>query len=56
MENVMKKRIEKKDPHGTRKRPYAKPTLTVHGNVDEITKVLRLAGAKNEDFSIDNFL
>jgi hypothetical protein len=44
MEHTMKQSTEKKDVHRTMKRPYAKPTLTVHGDVEEITKVLRLAG------------
>jgi hypothetical protein len=30
------------------KKPYTSPTLKVHGDVEEITKVLRLAGAKFE--------
>jgi hypothetical protein len=46
MEQVGKERIEKKDVHGTSKKPYTSPRLTKHGNVDEITEVLRLAGAK----------
>lgn len=34
----------------TRKRPYAPPRLTVHGDVEELTKVLRLARSK-QDFT-----
>jgi hypothetical protein len=44
----MKERTEKKGVHGTRKKPYISPKLTIHGDVEEITKVLRLAGAKFE--------
>jgi hypothetical protein len=43
MEHVMKERIENKDEHGTGKKPYTSPKLTIHGDVEEITKVLRLA-------------
>jgi hypothetical protein len=43
MEHVMKKRTEKKDVYETRKKPYATPKLTVHGDIEEITEVLRLA-------------
>jgi hypothetical protein len=46
MGNVMKERTEKKDVHGTGKKPYTTPKLTKHGDVDEITKVLRLAGPR----------
>jgi hypothetical protein len=42
----MKEKTEKKDVHWVMKRPYAKPTLTNHGDVNEITEVLRLAGTK----------
>jgi hypothetical protein len=52
MEHVMKERTEKKDVHGTMKKPYTTPKLTKHGNVDEITEVLRLAGAKGDVDSI----
>jgi hypothetical protein len=47
MEEFRKERVGEREVHGTKKKPYAKPTLTVHGNVDEITKVLRLAGTKD---------
>jgi hypothetical protein len=46
MEEFEKKRIGKKEVHGTGKEPYTSPTLKVYGDVDEITKVLRLTGAK----------
>jgi hypothetical protein len=48
MENAMKERAEKKDVHGTNKKPYSSPKLTKHGDVEEITEVLRLTGAKGE--------
>jgi hypothetical protein len=48
MGNVMKERAEKKAVHGTMKKPYTTPRLTIHGDVEDITKVLRLAGAKFE--------
>jgi hypothetical protein len=38
MEHVMKERTEKKTVHGAKKKPYAKPTLTVHGDVKEIQR------------------
>jgi hypothetical protein len=43
---------------GRKKKPYTSPTLKVHGDVEEITKVLRLADARRTDNSpsIDNFL
>jgi hypothetical protein len=37
---------EGKAVHGVKKKPYAKPTLTVHGDVEKITEILRLACAK----------
>jgi hypothetical protein len=46
MDNVMKEKTEKKDVHGTMKKPYTSPTLTVYGDVEDITEVLRLTGAK----------
>jgi hypothetical protein len=48
MEHIMKERTEKKDVHGTGKKPYTSPTLKVYGDVEEITKVFRLAGAKGQ--------
>jgi hypothetical protein len=57
MEQVGKERIGEKEVQGTKKKPYAKPTLTVHGDVEEITKVLRLTGIKRQDASIEgNFI
>jgi hypothetical protein len=55
MENAMKmkEKIEKKDVHATRKRPYKAPKLTVHGDVDKITEVLRLTCAKGQTLSRD---
>jgi hypothetical protein len=44
---------EGKAVHGVKKKPYAKPTLTVHGDVEDITKVLRLTVAKGFTFSGD---
>jgi hypothetical protein len=52
MEHIMKESTEKKDVHGIMKRPYAKPTLTVHGDVEEITKVFRLTGTKGQTGSV----
>lgn len=37
---------EKKDTSETCKKPYQPPSLTLHGDVAEITKVLRSARAK----------
>jgi hypothetical protein len=58
MEQVRKERVGEKEVHGTRKKPYTTPRLTIHGDVEEITKVLRLADARRTDNSpsIDNFL
>jgi hypothetical protein len=52
MEQVRKERIGEKEAHGNKKKPYSKPTLTIHGDVDEITEVLRLAGAKGLPTSV----
>jgi hypothetical protein len=46
MEHLRKEKAEKKDVHGTRKKPYSTPKLTKHGDVEEITEVLRLTGAR----------
>jgi hypothetical protein len=46
MEQFGKERIGEKEVHGTRKKPYTSPTLKVYGDVEEITKALRLAGIK----------
>jgi hypothetical protein len=56
MEHLIKEKAGKKDVHWTRKRPYAKPTLTVHGDVEEITRVLRLKGGKGFTVSGDDFI
>jgi hypothetical protein len=56
MEKVRKERIGKQEVHGTRKKPYTTPKLTVHGNVERITEVLRLAGAKGGTGSGDEIL
>jgi hypothetical protein len=48
MEHLVKEKARKKSVHWTGKKPYAKPTLTVHGDVEEITKVLRLVGFKSQ--------
>jgi hypothetical protein len=56
MENAMKGGTEQKDVHGANKKPYTSPKVTVHGDVHEVTKVLRLAGAKGRDASIETFL
>jgi hypothetical protein len=53
MDNVMKEKTEKKDVHGTEKKPYTTPRLTIHGDVEEITEVLRLTVAKGFTFSGD---
>jgi hypothetical protein len=49
MEQVRKERVGEKEVHGTRKKPYTTPRLTIHGDVEEITKVLRLADAAGEE-------
>jgi hypothetical protein len=49
MEQFGKERIGEKEVHRTKKKPYTSPKLTKHGDVDEITEVLRLAGAKGFD-------
>jgi hypothetical protein len=46
MEHLVKEKERKKGVHWTGKKPYAKPTLTVHGDVEDITEVLRLTCAK----------
>jgi hypothetical protein len=46
MEHSKGEATERKYVHGTGKRPYTSPTLKVYGDVEEITKVLRLTGAK----------
>jgi hypothetical protein len=46
MEKVRKEGFGKKEMHGTGKKPYTKPRLTLHGDVKKITEVLRLACAK----------
>jgi hypothetical protein len=51
MEQVRKERIGEIEACGNKKKPYSKPTLTIHGDVDEITEVLRLAGAKGQVLS-----
>jgi hypothetical protein len=48
MEQVRKERVGAKEVHGTGKKPYTSPTLTKHGDVDEITEVHRLGGLKSE--------
>jgi hypothetical protein len=53
MEQFGKERIGEKEVRGTRKKPYSSPKLTKHGNVDEITEVLRLSYNKGETLSGD---
>jgi hypothetical protein len=53
MEDAMKERTEKKDVHWIRKKPYTTPKLTNHGDVEEITEVLRSACAKGQTLSGD---
>jgi hypothetical protein len=53
MEHLVKEKARKKGVHWTGKKPYAKPTLTVHGDVEKITEVLRLAGAQGRVVSGD---
>jgi hypothetical protein len=48
MEQFEKEETGKKEVNGTGKRPYTSPTLTKHGDVDEITEVHRLGGLKSE--------
>jgi hypothetical protein len=48
VEHVMREGTEKKNMQGTRKKPYTSPTLTKHGDVEEITEVLRSSGVKSE--------
>jgi hypothetical protein len=55
MEHVRTEKTEKKDAHRIMKRPYAKPTLIVHGDVEEITNALRKAGVKSNKGSIFDF-
>jgi hypothetical protein len=47
MEPDKRVRIGDKGVRGTRKRPYAEPTLTKHGDVEEITRVLRRTAARS---------
>ena len=51
MEHPKDEATERKVVHGKAKKPYKAPGLTRHGDVEEITKALRLAGAKSEDGS-----
>jgi hypothetical protein len=54
-----KKVEERREEHGELgKKPYISPTLTNHGDVEEITKVLRLADVRKTENSpsVDNFL
>lgn len=37
------KRTEGKEAYPAKRIPYASPTLTTHGDVEEITQILRLA-------------
>jgi hypothetical protein len=53
MERTKKVVAEREVGHRAGKRPYTPPTLTVHGDVEDVTEVLRLAGAKSEDLSGD---
>jgi hypothetical protein len=53
MEQFGKERIGEKEVHGTRKKPYTPPTLNVHGDVEEITQVLRSDGAQDRFISGD---
>jgi hypothetical protein len=52
MEQFEKEGTGKKEVHGTGKRPYTSPTLTKHGDVEEITNALRRAGVKSTKGSI----
>jgi hypothetical protein len=56
MEQVTKERIGEKEVHGTGKKPYISPTLKVYGDVEAITKTLRLAGIKSDVGSNDAFI
>jgi hypothetical protein len=56
MEQVRKERVGEKEVHGTSKKPYTSPTLKAYGDVEEITKVLRLTGIKRQDASIEGFI
>jgi hypothetical protein len=56
MEQFGKEKIVKKEMHETRKKPYTSPTLKVYGDVEEITKALRLSGIKRQDASIEGFI
>lgn len=51
MEHSINDSTERKAVHGKAKKPCTAPGLTRHGGVEEITKVLRLAGAKSQDGS-----
>jgi hypothetical protein len=53
MEQFEKERIGKKEVQGTMKKPYTSPKLKVHGDVEEITEVLRSACAKGQTLSRD---
>jgi hypothetical protein len=53
MKQVEKERADKKKAGSAAKKPYATPTLTVHGDVEGITERLRSAEAKGEAQSTD---
>jgi hypothetical protein len=53
MEHSKGEATERKALHGAKKKPYTSPKLTVHGDVEKITEVLRLAVAKGFTFSGD---
>lgn len=46
MKHSREERTEKKDASGAWKKPYQKPSLTIHGDVEKLTRVFRLARAK----------